>query len=104
MVNVKPEYKVLFDNNDSIISSDQTESLKEFALKHSGRSLSLVAEASASGSKEHNQRLSERRLEEVIKALQGIGFTEEQLKPRIAIGSQRGIDSPEVRCVTITVE
>lgn len=104
MVNVKPEYKVLFDNNDSIISSDQTESLKEFALKHSGRSLSLVAEASASGSKEHNQRLSERRLEEVIKALQGIGFTEEQLKPRIAIGAQRGIDSPEVRCVTITVE
>ena len=100
----KPEHTVLFDNNSSYFTKEQAEALKAFAEQYKGKKLSLVAEASKSGSKEYNQRLSERRLERVIKALQEVGFAEEDLKPSIAIGSQRGIDAAEARRVTITVE
>jgi outer membrane protein OmpA-like peptidoglycan-associated protein len=100
----KPEHTVLFDNNSSYFTKEQAEALKAFAEQYKGKKLSLVAEASRPGSKEHNQRLSERRLERVIKALQEVGFAEKDLKPSIAIGAQRGIDSAEARRVTITVE
>ena len=100
----KPEHTVLFDNNSSYFTNEQAEALKAFAEQYKGKKLSLVAEASRPGSKEHNQRLSERRLERVIKALQEVGFAEKDLKPSIAIGAQRGIDSAEARRVTITVE
>lgn len=100
----KPEHTVLFDNNSSYFTKEQAEALKAFAEQYKGKKLSLVAEASKPGSKEYNQRLSERRLERVAKALQKVGFSEEDLKPSIAIGAQRGIDSAEARRVTITVE
>ena len=100
----KPEYTVLFDNNSSYFSKEQGEALKAFAEQYKGKKLSLVAEASKPGSKEYNQRLSERRLERVVKALEEVGFAADDLKPSIAIGAQRGIDSAEARRVTITVE
>ncbi len=100
----KPEYTILFDNNSSFFSKEQGEALKAFAEQYKGKKLSLVAEASKPGSKEYNQRLSERRLERVVKALEEVGFAADDLKPNIAIGAQRGIDSAEARRVTITVE
>ena len=100
----KPEYTILFDNNSSYFSKEQGEALKAFAEQYKGKKLSLVAEASKPGSKEYNQRLSERRLERVVKALEEVGFAADDLKPSIAIGAQRGIDSAEARRVTITVE
>ena len=100
----KPTYTVQFDHNSSYFSKEQGEALKAFAQQYKGKKLSLVAEASKPGDKGYNQALSERRLMRVIKALKEAGFAEEDLKPSIAIGAQRGIDSAEVRRVTITVE
>ena len=100
----KPTYSVQFDHNSSYFSKEEGEALKAFAQQHAGKKLSLVAEASKPGDKGYNQALSERRLMRVIKALQEAGFVEEDLKPSIAIGAQRGIDSAEGRRVTITVE
>ena len=100
----KPTYSVQFDHNSSYFSKEEGEALKAFAQQHAGKKLSLVAEASKPGDKGYNQALSERRLMRVIKALQEAGFAEEDLKPSIAIGAQRGIDSAEGRRVTITVE
>ena len=100
----KPTYTVQFDHNSSYFSKEQGEALKAFAHQYAGKKLSLVAEASKPGDKGYNQALSERRLMRVIKALKEVGFAEEDLKPSIAIGAQRGIDSAEGRRVTITVE
>ena len=100
----KPTYTVQFDHNSSYFSKEQGEALNAFAHQYAGKKLSLVAEASKPGDKGYNQALSERRLMRVIQALQAEGFTTEQLKPCVAIGSQRGIDSAEARRVTITVE
>ena len=100
----KPSHTILFDNNSSYFTKEQGEALKAFALQYKGKKLSLVSEASSPGSKAYNQQLSERRLERVTKALQELGFPAEDLQPRVALGSQRGIDSAEVRRVTITVE
>ena len=100
----KPTYTVLFDHNSSYFNKEQGEALKVFARQHQGKKLSLLAESSSPGSEEYNQALSERRLMRVIQALQAEGFTTEQLKPCVAIGAQRGIDSAEARRVTITVE
>ena len=100
----KPTHTVQFDHNSSYFSKEEGEALKAFAQQHAGKKLSLVAEASKPGDKGYNQALSERRLMRVIKALQEAGFAEEDLKPSIAIGAQRGIDSAEARRVTITVE
>ena len=100
----KPTYTVQFDHNSSYFSKEQGEALKAFAQQYAGKKLSLVAEASKPGDKGYNQALSERRLMRVIKALQEAGFAEDALKPSIAIGAQRGIDSAEGRRVTITVE
>ena len=100
----KPTYTVQFDHNSSYFSKEQGEALKAFAHQYAGKKLSLVAEASKPGDKGYNQALSERRLMRVIKALKEAGFAEEDLKPSIAIGAQRGIDSAEGRRVTITVE
>lgn len=100
----KPTYTVQFDHNSSYFNKEQGEALKAFARQHQGKKLSLLAESSSPGSEEYNQALSERRLMRVIQALQAEGFTTEQLKPCVAIGSQRGIDSAEARRVTITVE
>lgn len=104
MVIEKPEYKVLFDNNSATLTKEMIDQLKAFAMQYKGEKISLLAEASVSGSKVYNQRLSERRLENVVKAMEDMGFTAEDLKPRLAIGAQRGIDSAEGRCVTLTVE
>ena len=100
----KHEYTIYFDHNSSYFNKEQGEALKAFARQHQGKKLSLLAESSSPGSEEYNQILSERRLMRVIKALQAEGFTADQLKPCVAIGAQRGIDSAEVRRVTITVE
>jgi outer membrane protein OmpA-like peptidoglycan-associated protein len=100
----KPTYTVQFDHNSSYFNKEQGEALKAFARQHQGKKLSLLAESSSPGSEEYNQELSERRLMRVIQALQAEGFTAEQLKPCVAIGAQRGIDSAEARRVTITVE
>ena len=100
----KPTYSVQFDHNSSYFSKEEGEALKAFANQYAGKKLSLVAEASKPGDKGYNQALSERRLMRVIKALKDAGFAEEDLKPSIAIGAQRGIDSAEGRRVTITVE
>ena len=100
----KPTYTVQFDHNSSYFSKEQGEALKAFVQQYKGKKLSLVAEASKPGDKGYNQALSERRLMRVIKALQEVGFAEDALKPSIAIGAQRGIDSAEARRVTITVE
>ena len=100
----KPTYTVQFDHNSSYFNKEQGEALKAFARQHQGKKLSLLAESSSPGSEEYNQALSERRLMRVIQALQAEGFTTEQLKPCVAIGAQRGIDSAEARRVTITVE
>ena len=100
----KPSYTILFNNNSSRFTAEQGNELKAFAEQYKGMKLSLVAEASKPGTKEYNQRLSERRLERVIKALEDLGFAKEDLRPSIAIGAQRGIDSAEARRVTITVE
>ena len=100
----KPTYTVQFDHNSSYFNKEQGEALKVFARQHQGKKLSLLAESSSPGSEEYNQALSERRLMRVIQALQAEGFTTEQLKPCVAIGAQRGIDSAEARRVTITVE
>ena len=100
----KPTYTVQFDHNSSYFSKEEGEALKAFAQQHAGKKLSLVAEASKPGDKGYNQALSERRLMRVTRALQEAGFAEEDLKPSIAIGAQRGIDSAEARRVTITVE
>jgi outer membrane protein OmpA-like peptidoglycan-associated protein len=100
----KPIYTVQFDHNSSYFNKEQGEALKAFARQHQGKKLSLLAESSSPGSEEYNQALSERRLMRVIQALQAEGFTAEQLKPCVAIGAQRGIDSAEARRVTITVE
>ena len=100
----KPTYTVQFDHNSSYFNKEQGEALKAFARQHQGKKLSLLAESSSPGSEEYNQARSERRLTRVIQALQAEGFTAEQLKPCVAIGAQRGIDSAEARRVTITVE
>ncbi|MBQ5722414.1 MAG: OmpA family protein [Bacteroidaceae bacterium] len=100
----KPTYTVQFDHNSSYFNKEQGEALKAFARQLQGKKLSLLAESSSPGSEEYNQALSERRLMRVIQALQAEGFTAEQLKPCVAIGAQRGIDSAEARRVTITVE
>ena len=100
----KPTYTVQFDHNSSYFNKEQGEALKAIARQHQGKKLSLLAESSSPGSEEYNQALSERRLMRVIQALQAEGFTTEQLKPCVAIGAQRGIDSAEARRVTITVE
>ena len=104
MVAVKPEYTVFFENNKSIVTNEYTEALKSFVQAHKGKKFSLLAEASVSGSKMLNQRLSERRLDKVIKALLEMGVSPEDIKPGIAIGSQRRIDSAQARRVTITAE
>lgn len=104
VVVTKPEHTVLFDHNSFCFTKEQAEALKAFAQQYKGKKLSLIAEASLPGTKAYNQRLSERRLERVVNALQEVGFAVEDLQPRFAIGSQRGIDSAEVRRVTITVE
>ena len=101
---VDTKLAILFNNNSSRFTAEQGNELKAFAEQYKGMKLSLVAEASKPGTKEYNQRLSERRLERVIKALEELGFAKEDLKPSIAIGAQRGIDSAEARRVTITVE
>lgn len=100
----KPIHTVQFDHNSSYFSKEEGEALKAFAQRYKGKKLSLVAESSSPGSKEYNQQLSERRLMRVFKALEEAGVATEDIKPIIAIGSQRGIDSAEARRVTITVE
>ena len=95
---------VQFDHNCFEFSSSEVERLKEFARSVMGKRLSILAEASTPGTEEYNQKLSERRLEKVVKALIDEGFTDEDLQPQIAIGEQNGKPSAEGRRVTITVE
>lgn len=100
----KPSHIVLFENNSSVITPNELQSLKSFASKYLGKRLSLVAEASTPGTERHNQNLSEARLKSVIKVLEELGFSINDLRPRVAIGSQNGISGAEGRRVTVTVE
>ncbi|MBQ6074138.1 MAG: OmpA family protein [Bacteroidales bacterium] len=95
---------VQFDHNSSRLCPSERERIREFARSVMGKKLSLLAEASSPGTEEYNQRLSERRLEQVVKALIDEGFIEDDIHPQIAIGEQNGKPSTEGRRVTITVE
>jgi OmpA family. len=100
----KETYVVPFDNGSAVVSKAEREKLSLFAQSVRGKQLSIMAEASTPGTKDGNQRLSERRLESVIKILLEEGLKKENLKPRLAIGAQNGISTPDGRKVTITVE
>jgi len=93
---------VQFDHNSSYMSRAEADRLKAFARSVRGKKLSLVAEASTSGSNGYNQQLSERRLTRVVEALVKEGFSPEDLHPTTAIGEQKGKPSAEGRRVTIT--
>lgn len=95
---------VQFDHNSSQLCPSERDRLREFARSVMGKKLSLLAEASTPGADEYNQRLSERRLEQVVKALIDEGFIADDLHPQIAIGAQNGKPSAEGRRVTITAE
>lgn len=101
---VQPSHFVQFDHNSSYISRTEAERLKAFAQSVRGKQLSIVAEASTSGSDSYNQQLSERRLTRVVEALLKEGFAPEELRPTTAIGEQNGKPAAEGRRVTITVE
>lgn len=99
----KPSHTVFFAHNSSYFSKEQEVSLKDFALQYKGKKLSLLSEASSPGTKEYNLELSKKRLERVVEALKKLGFAGEDLQPRVAMGSERNINSPEARRVTVTV-
>lgn len=100
----RPSHFVQFANNSSSISDEELDRLRAFAKTVSGKRLSLVAEASTSGTEEYNQRLSERRLASVVNALVKEGFSLFDLNPRTAIGAREGKPSAEGRRVSINVE
>ena len=83
------------------ISKDELSHLKHFAAYMRGHQLSVIAEASTPGATRYNQKLSERRLKRVIKALLKEGFVKENLHPQIAIGEQDGKPDETGRRVTI---
>ncbi|MGI6242485.1 MAG: hypothetical protein ACOYJK_02930 [Prevotella sp.] len=95
---------VQFAHNSATMSREETARLRDFARHVHGKKLSLVAEASTPGTDRYNQRLSERRLDVVVRALVRAGIAREDLHPQTAIGSQRGKPAAEGRRVTITVE
>lgn len=100
----RPSHFVQFANNSSSISDEELDRLRAFAKTVIGKRLSLVAEASTSGTEEYNQRLSERRLASVVNALVKEGFSLFDLDPRTAIGAREGKPSAEGRRVSINVE
>ena len=65
--------------------------------------MEIVAEASAVGGHNHNQRLSEERMASVVHLLQQYGVTYSQITGSKAIGDTAGISSAEGRRVTISV-
>ena len=104
LIEDQPQHFVQFEHNSSFVSSAEAESLKAFVAGLKGSKLSLVAEASTPGTKEYNQQLSERRLQQVVDILVKEGFDPAALRPSIAIGAQNGKPAEEGRRVTITVE
>ncbi len=100
----KPTHVVQFENNSSDLSDADKAALTAFAERVKGKKLSMMAEASTPGTKQHNQRLSERRLQQIIKVLKEAGVAAEDISPAFAVGEQRGLDGAEARRVKITVE
>lgn len=94
---------VQFDHNSSTMSRAETDRLKAFAKSVRGKTLSIVAEASTPGSDRYNQKLSERRLDRVMKVLIREGFSKNNLHPTTAIGEKNGKRDAEGRRVTIKV-
>lgn len=99
-----PEHYVLFANNSSYMSREETDRLRSFARSMKGEKLAILAEASTPGTPEYNQAISERRLKRVVKVLLKEGFAPEDLHPQTAIGAKNGKNNYEGRRVTITVK
>ncbi|MBB3701564.1 hypothetical protein [Alloprevotella rava] len=95
---------VQFANDSFKMSREEAYRLKMFAQSVKGQKLALVAEASTPGQADYNQRLSEKRLEQVIKALVKEGIAKADITPQIAIGERDGKPTAEGRRVTIKVE
>lgn len=99
-----PSHYVQFGHDKSAVTKEEAEKLRAFAQTVQGRPLKLVAEASTPGTKQYNQKLSERRLSRVMKILKKEGFLHKNLYWSIAIGADNGKPSAEGRRVTITVQ
>lgn len=100
----QPTHFVQFANNSYRLNRAETDRLKEYAQSVRGKTLTLVAEASTPGTKDYNQKLSERRLNSVMDALVSQGFSKDNLRPTIAIGASKGKPDASGRRVTIKVE
>lgn len=94
---------VQFAHNSSFMSRAEADRLKAFAQSVREKTLSIVAEASTPGSERYNQKLSERRLDRVMKVLIKEGFSKNNLHPTTAIGEKNGKRDAEGRRVTIKV-
>lgn len=92
---------VQFDHNSSRMSRYELAHLKHFAADMRGKQLSIIAEASTPGTVGYNQKLSERRLKHVVKALVKAGLAKKDLHPQTAVGEQNGRPNAEGRRVTI---
>ena len=78
----------------------------ETAQLRNSDKLVVIGEASAEGSSRYNQKLSERRLAQVLSFLEKNGVSSDRIKMAKAIGSSAQIDDPSARrvMVKITVE
>lgn len=103
----KPETSVQFLINSAEISGLEKTRFIDFIKKIKSEdnvTLQIVAEASADGKAEYNQKLSERRLAKVISMLKENGISEDRISFSEAIGASKGIFDPIARRVIIKLD
>ncbi|MGP1481520.1 MAG: OmpA family protein [Hoylesella enoeca] len=100
----RPSFVVRFNNDSHVLTPKEAKRLKLFAQVMMGHKFSIVAEASTPGTDEHNQRLSERRLQSVVNVLRAEGIVPADIEPQTAIGARNGIATAEGRKVTINIK
>lgn len=100
----KSSLTVYFDNNSSVLSAEQTGLLNDYLSGVQDKYLSIIAESSAPGSEAHNLRLSEYRLQSVMRAIESAGIDTRNVVYGKAIGELNGKAGDDGRCVTITAE
>ena len=97
---------VYFDNMKTDVREEYMAPLAEVAKlikSNPGVIVQVVGEANATGPKKLNQRLSEKRMAEVVRILMDNGLTYDQITSANAIGDSNGIVDGKARRVTITV-
>lgn len=98
---------VYFANNSYKLSSEAQgtiETVADFLKKYDDVKVSLVGSANKTGTSEHNQQLSENRVNAVKDALINLGVPADQLDETSAVGDKGMTKAPECRRVVFTLE